>query len=225
VADQRVDEKYTPMRDRHDAQHASANGYVGNWFFQREQRFLLNRIQPGLTLDIACGSGLMLKRAPGLDVIGLDFNADACRQARSNQTAITRGDAFTLPFAEHCFDNVVNCQFLNQQPIGQEQLFITEAARVLKPGGQLHIMWRGATTLIHRSVNQLSRTLNRVKGEPNFPQFVHTPDNLVRVAKSCHLSEVVRTMTLPLGPAEIQPQNPFAAIFGASHYLCLEKTG
>lgn len=223
MANQQIDQKYASMRGRHGTAHASANGYVGHWFFTREQRFLLSKIKPGLTLDIACGSGLMLLDAPDLDVIGIDYNATACIQAHSNSVAITRSDAFNLPFYNDTFHSVVNCQFLNQQTDNDAQRFLSEAARVLSPGGKLHLVWRGADTLIHRTVYGLSSLLRKLVGEPIFPQFDHQPNALIESSKTFNLKVVEQSMTLPFGPKEVSPGSLTAKIAGASRYLCLEK--
>ncbi len=223
-ADREVDQKYGSMRARHGIDHASANGYVGQWFFQRERRFLVPRIKPGLVLDVACGSALMLQDCPGLEVVGLDYNQTACEQAKWNKQIICRGNAFNLPFSESTFDAVVNCQFLNQQPDLQRQKFITEVSRVLKPGGHCHIMWRGADTLIHRTVNFGDSFLRKLKSEPIFPQYHHPPSRLLDDAKLAGLKLIEVNMTLPIGPAAIQPGSLAARLLGASYYVDLQKT-
>lgn len=218
-ADKEVNSKYGSMRARHGTNHASANGYIGQWFFQREQKFLTPRIQPGLVLDVACGSALMLQNCQDLEVIGIDYNQTACEQARLNQQLISRGDAFNLPFAAETFDSVVNCQFLNQQPRELRAKFLTEIARVLKPEGECHIMWRGAETLIHQSVNFAENLIRKIQSEPIFPQYHHPPDILLAEAERNGLYPLEVNMTLPIGPATVTPGSALAKFFGASHYV------
>lgn len=224
LADKQVDRQYGSMRAKHGLEHASANGYVGEWFFLREQRFLLSRLDPGLTLDAACGSALMLRGAKNITAIGLDFNAIACEQALKNQQVVARGDAFAMPFADETFDSIINCQFLNQQNKNQRQQFIKEAHRVLKHGGHCHIMWRGAETLVHRLVNFASNTLRRLNSEPVFPQFYHAPAELLAEATVLGFKLVERDMTVPIGPVRVTPDTILAKVFGASHYVKLVKT-
>lgn len=224
MADIRVDKKYAGIREAHGGKHASANGYVGHWFFLRERQFLAAQIETGFTLDIACGSGLMLNQLPHLPhVVGVDFNESACKQARWNQFSIVRGDAFELPFRPNTFDNVVNCQFFNQQTPLQRRPFFAEVNRVLKPGGKCHILWRGATTLIHRSAHRVFRFVDTLKGAEQFPQYAHSPTELIEMAANFNLRAMDSCTTLPFGPAAVKNHNPLAQIIGASHYLQLEK--
>lgn len=212
------------MRDRFGADHARANGYVADWFFLREQAFLIPKIKPGKVLDVACGSGLMLQPLnDSHEVIGIDFNNTACQQALLNRVNVVRGDAFSLPFEDASFDVVTNCQFFNQQPTRQVELMIREAGRVLKPGGHMHLMWRGAHTVIHRFTYGLISLVNYLVGRPNFPQFDHMPDQIMPLLTDCQLSPGAQRMTLPVGAADVQPNSVTAKIFGASHYLMLEK--
>ncbi|MFN3235681.1 MAG: class I SAM-dependent methyltransferase [Pseudomonadales bacterium] len=223
MADRQVDKNYGSMRTKHGLDHASANGYVGEWFFRREQRFLTNRLGTGLILDAACGSALMLKDLGNADVIGLDYNLLACKQASANDQTIVRGDGFNMPFANQTFDAVINCQFLNQQTPAQRQQFIAEVSRVLKPGGHCHIMWRGAETLIHQSVNCASNILARLQGEPTFPQYYHPPQLLLQDAINSGFELVEQNMTAPLGGATVAPGSLTAKIIGASHYVNLRR--
>ena len=81
-ADKDVDARYKVLRDRYGTSRAEANGYRFNSFFEREQRLLLEALDRNMPpfLDVACGSGLMLHPllAEGYQVVGLDYNADAC---------------------------------------------------------------------------------------------------------------------------------------------------
>jgi SAM-dependent methyltransferase len=223
MADQQVDKNYGSMRTRHGLNHASANGYVGEWFFRREQRFLTSRLNSGVILDVACGSALMLKGLANAEVIGLDYNLLACEQANANDQTIVRGDGFNMPFAGQTFDAVVNCQFLNQQTPAQRRQFIAELSRVLKPGGHCHIMWRGAETLIHRCVNFASSVIRNLQGEPIFPQYYHPPQLLLEDAINAGFELVEQNMTAPLGSATVTPGGLMAKLLGASHYVNLRR--
>ena len=81
-----------------------------------------------LVLDACCGSGLML--LPLLEknkaIFGIDFNVDACRSAARNGFPILRGDAYSMPLADGCIDEVINCQFFNQQSSDGVAAFVDE---------------------------------------------------------------------------------------------------
>ncbi len=224
MADPVVDAKYQSMRKRFGGDNGAGNGYLANWFFLREQAYLTPQIRPGDVLDIACGSGLMLKSLSDEHrVTGIDFNDDACVQAKINQVTIIRGDAFCLPFDNESFDAVVNCQFFNQQPSEQIAQFFSEASRILKPGGEIHILWRGGETLVHRLAHGIFSLKNRLSGVPIFPQFLHTPKQLRDMTESYHLAVREQRMTLPLGPTDINTDSLLAKCLGASYYMQFEK--
>jgi ubiquinone/menaquinone biosynthesis C-methylase UbiE len=97
-------------------------------------------------LDVACGTGvsaLLAAREFGCVVAGVDYAADAVRDAQQAADAVgvcervgfVAGDAEALPFAESEFDAVLCecslCTFPDQVRA------IAEIRRVLRPGGRL----------------------------------------------------------------------------------------
>jgi 2-polyprenyl-6-hydroxyphenyl methylase / 3-demethylubiquinone-9 3-methyltransferase len=90
-------------------------------------------------LDVGCGGGFLanhLARA-GLRVTGLDASAEALEVARRHDVtrAVTyvRGDGYALPFEEATFDAVCAMDFLEH--VDDPGRVVSEAARVLRPGG------------------------------------------------------------------------------------------
>ena len=228
-ADKDVDARYEYLRDRHGEENPMANGYRLNSFFEREQRVLLAAIdqENGPFLDVACGSGLMLAPllAQGHEVYGLDFNAEACSAAQGNGIKILRGDAFNMPFADGTVGQIVNCQFLNQQPAEETRQFIEESARVLKPGGQLIILWRHARSFIHRGSHAVFTFIDQFTGQPPFPQYTHSFEEIRGFAKSSGLQVEKEAVTLPfLKPDMIAPSAVGANILGASQFIVLKKS-
>jgi len=227
-ADKDVDARYGFLRDRHGDTNPQANGYRLESFFAREQRILLNAVdcKNGPFLDIACGSGLML--APlltqGHKVCGLDFNADACEAAKANGLQILRGDAFNLPLADNSIGQIVNCQFLNQQPPEQTRAFINESARVLKSGGQLIILWRHARSFLHASAHSMFTIMDRFTGQPPFPQYEHPITEIKNFADQAGLVPIKDAVTLPFLKPDMVPSNGVRAkIIGASLFIILRK--
>lgn len=96
-------------------------------------------------LEVGCGTGAitrMLAQAPGVGkVIGIDPSAIFIEKARSlnehSHVELVVGDGRTLPFSDHSFDTVVFHTVLGHVP--SPELFLQEAKRVLKKGGQLAI--------------------------------------------------------------------------------------
>ncbi len=88
----------------------------GRWVGDAECRILLRAVEPRQgesLLDVGCGTGWFTRRMarlPGVQVTGLDINADWLAYARECDAASNyiEGDALALPFADSCFDGVVS---------------------------------------------------------------------------------------------------------------------
>lgn len=88
----------------------------GRWVGDAECRMLLRAVEPRQgesLLDVGCGTGWFTRRMarlPGVQVTGLDINADWLAYARECDAASNyiEGDALALPFADSCFDGVVS---------------------------------------------------------------------------------------------------------------------
>lgn len=95
---------------------------------------------PGRCLDLACGTGINLRRLTdaGWSVTGVDISADQLRLARQRAPAgveLLQADATALPLEDASFDAVA-CALLHTD-VEDFRVVCREAARVLKPGGRL----------------------------------------------------------------------------------------
>ena len=100
-------------------------------------------------LDLGCGTGtlaIMAKRAsPGADVRGLDADPEmldpAVRKAAEAGLEIRfdQGLSNRLPYPDATFDRVLSTLFFHHLRPEDKRLTIAEVARVLKPGGELHV--------------------------------------------------------------------------------------
>ena len=100
-------------------------------------------------LDVATGTGLVgaeLARRYGCRVVGVDQSADMLEAAAQRQrngaaphgsaiTALVRGRAESLPFADGTFDHVTFTYLLRY--VDDPPATLRELARVLRPGGRL----------------------------------------------------------------------------------------
>lgn len=227
-ADIDVNARYGYMRNRFGDQRPQANGYRLGSFFNREQQVLLNALRKDdePILDAACGSGLML--APLVpqerQIIGLDFNEDACLGAQGNGIFIIRGDAFNIPLATKSVGQIVNCQFLNQQPTDKTKLFIEECARVLQHDGRLIILWRHAQSMVHKSAHSIFTFLDKFSGQPEFPQHTHPIEEIKNFAENANLEVEQEAVTLPFFKRDTIPVDSlWANIIGASLFIILRK--
>ena len=175
--DKTTDRLYVDLRGRYGDGSPMANGYRSRAYFLREQAVLHRLLDPNAStvVDVGCGSGLMLRPlvSAGRFVFGIDFNADACRAAQANGFPVVRGDAFALPFAGDSIDEITSCQFFNQQSAEGLRTFAAEAARVLTAGGRVILVWRNGSALIHRLAHAGLSVVDRLRGLPAFPQFIH----------------------------------------------------
>jgi ubiquinone/menaquinone biosynthesis C-methylase UbiE len=102
-------------------------------------------------LDVACGTGLLLKQilgqTPDLEVYGLDASADMLAQAQAalqdqphvhlERMQIGRGMALNLPYAQEHFDLITCTNALHDIP--EAVALLIALGKLLTPGGQLVI--------------------------------------------------------------------------------------
>jgi SAM-dependent methyltransferase len=100
-------------------------------------------------LDVGCGTGtlaLMAKEAaPEADVVGLDADPEMLERARTKadragvEIELDEGLSTELPYAERSFDLVLSTLFFHHLSGADKRRTAAEVARVLKPGGELHV--------------------------------------------------------------------------------------
>ena len=99
-------------------------------------------LQPGWrVMDIACGTGAggVILRERGCDVVSVDLSWEACATTAHALGAdgVVQGSGLGLPFRDGAFDAVVSFETIEHLP--DPPLFLEELARVLRPGGVLHL--------------------------------------------------------------------------------------
>lgn len=92
------------------------------------------RYAQGRTLEVGCGTGLILQRlAAASNAIGIDFSAGMLSHARARDLRVARASATSLPFRDAAFDLV--CSFKVLAHVEPIESAVLEMARVLRPGG------------------------------------------------------------------------------------------
>jgi ubiquinone/menaquinone biosynthesis C-methylase UbiE len=101
----------------------------------------------GAVLDVGTGPGVLLvelaTRRPDLLLTGVDLSADMIAAATRNlhpfgERASARvGDVTSLPFPDHSFDLIVSSLSLHHWD--HPEAAVPELARILRPGGRIHI--------------------------------------------------------------------------------------
>jgi phosphatidylethanolamine/phosphatidyl-N-methylethanolamine N-methyltransferase len=126
----------------------------------------LPSVHAGKVLLSGIGTGLDLPLLPELhEYTALDFNAAMLARSKSRGAGLqvdwVLGDSMALPFSEAHFDHVVLHLILAVVPHSAHCL--SEAARVLKPGGTIIIFDKflrpQQTALLRRALNPLSRRI------------------------------------------------------------------
>lgn len=100
-------------------------------------------------LDVGSGTGTLAiwakQRNPGLEIRGLDGDPAIIAQARRKaaragvEIAFDEGLSYKLPYADASFDRVLSSLFFHHLVRRDKERTIGEIARVLRPGGELHV--------------------------------------------------------------------------------------
>lgn len=97
---------------------------------------------PSKVLDIGCGTGiysLEIMKRTGAEVVGLDSSKGMLSRAREKSPGFwIHADAVGIPVSDEKYDTAILMLVL--QHVDDEPLAISEAYRVLKPGGKLVIV-------------------------------------------------------------------------------------
>jgi len=127
--------------DDQAASYEEKTASVERCFFADSRRWVCQRAA-GATLELAVGTGLNFPYYPDhVSLTGVDWSPQMVQAAEWRASRmlrpieLTRADAMALPFADERFDTVV-CTFA-LCCIPDERAALTEAIRVLRPGGSL----------------------------------------------------------------------------------------
>jgi len=166
VAVERVDatEGASPWREEHISRYLWAGAFL----------------EGQTVLDLACGTGfgsrILLEHGAGR-VVAADASSEALESAANelasfgDRAEVVRQDCLDLTFADGHFDAVVSMETIEH--LDDAGRFLDEAARVLRPGGQLLLSTPNALVT------------NPDGGKPTNPFHVRefTPDELRRMAE------------------------------------------
>ena len=132
---------------------------VLRWFFRedelKQQLIAAAGLAPGQhVLDLGCGTGtllVMIKSVhPLVTITGLDGDADVLAIARGKvadaglDVSFSQAHASLLPYPDNTFDRVLSSLVFHHLSSKVKRAALSEIYRVLRPGGELHILDFGA---------------------------------------------------------------------------------
>ena len=159
------------------------DGFEGK-MSRRFYRLLLEQVKlfPGAkVLDVGCGTGTILRKMAdtcAIDGYGIDMAenmiAEAKRKCPDMNIQISRCEA--TPFENQTFDIITVCMAYHH--FSDRTGFAKEAARIIKPGGYLHIADPRFPFIVRKTMNGIFRLFN-VAG------YFNTPQELFEHFKEC----------------------------------------
>ena len=181
---------------------------------QRFKRLLMEQANIGHAhhiLDLGCGTGtltrMLKQRYPAAIITGLDIDPAilAIAQHKAANLAIrwTCAAATELPFPDNSYERVVTSLVLHHLSTSSKQKALAEIFRVLRPGGQLHVVDFGPPYSPYAcSIAPLMRYLEEIA------------DNL---------DGYLSTVFAETGFTTISESAPMTTLFGDLYLYALEK--
>jgi len=169
-------------------------------------------IRPGMrVLDLGCGTGtltILIKQThPASEVTGLDGDPEVLQiaQAKAAKTGVEivfdLGMAYQLPYPEGSFDRVLTSLVLHHLTRDDKQRAMGEVYRVLRPGGELHIVDFGRPRSVYgRLVSQFIKRMEQAADNVNglLPVMMDNA-GFEQVEESAHYTTIFGTLALYRG--------------------------
>ncbi|MGH2618956.1 MAG: class I SAM-dependent methyltransferase [Anaerolineales bacterium] len=138
------------------------------------------QIKPGhRVLDLGCGTGTLTILAkltyPNSKVVGLDGDPRILAITRAKaakagvEIRLDHGMAFQMPYPDNSFDRVLSSLVLHHLTTENKRHALREVLRVLRPGGELHVVDFGKpntlwTRVISRIMMRFEQVADNIRG-------------------------------------------------------------
>ncbi|MCE9595420.1 MAG: bifunctional 2-polyprenyl-6-hydroxyphenol methylase/3-demethylubiquinol 3-O-methyltransferase UbiG [Planctomycetes bacterium] len=149
------------------------------------------RLDGARVVDLGCGGGLLSAPlvAVGARVIGVDVSGASLRAARARIDAnFVRADMRNVPLANACADFVVVADVLEH--VEDPEHVVAEAARLLRPGGELFVSTLNATWRARVLAVWLAEGVGLVPRGTHAARLFVAPSRLVALAAEHGLASV-----------------------------------
>src|SRR5512143_3537340 len=126
-------------------------------------------------LDLGCGLGRHFRHygSCGFRIVGIDISQKAVRAARAaspRKGCLLRANMSELPFKDRSFDLVISWRVVHPARMEAVARTVSEAKRILKPGGFLYCSLRSVNNTLYQVGRQTGREIERntfvMGGEP-----------------------------------------------------------
>ena len=113
-----------------------------HWWYAARRRLLRDQVSPGagdraLDVGAAAGGNTRVLRSLGWDAVAVEYSEVAAQVAAQRSVPVVRADATRLPFRDASAGLVVAFDVIEH--IEDDVAAVREFARVLRPGGLLHL--------------------------------------------------------------------------------------
>jgi SAM-dependent methyltransferase len=142
-------------------------------------------------LDAGCGAGRMMPvlAALGCRVEGIDLSPEMVRRSRRDHSGFPAqvGSITDVPYPGNCFDGVVSWYSTIHTNDADLPRVMSEARRVLRPGGLLLIAFQSGS-----GVRDVSDSYRRYGHDIVLRRYNRTPDQIAHAVASAGMTEVAR---------------------------------
>ena len=143
----KIQEHYDTIADVYDNHYDERRGRC---YYTHLSTYVMEALpQRGKLLDIGCGTGLFVERyiGDGRSAVGLDISRKMIERARRRcrRCDYTVGTGEKIPFCDNSFDAVSSLLVFSY--VKDPRAMMSEAHRVLKPGGSIAICTLGKKLL------------------------------------------------------------------------------
>ena len=161
---------------------------------------LINKYQPNLLLDVACGMGYVSRSVhPTTKIVYMDYDQKKIKGIKLRENSeIVQGNLFSLPFKDEAFPFVLAGHCIpgwdfeispkGRDPKSSRINFLREILRITRPGGTIMITTPNGEHPLYKNKNkgtvqEIRELLKMTKGQISiygWNQFYSSANNLVK---------------------------------------------